>query len=59
MLGSDLKSPVNMVVCWTPRGEATGGTGQAIRMARHYGIPVYNLYDPQSITQLSKILENT
>jgi hypothetical protein len=32
------------VICWTSDGEATGGTGQAIRLANKYYIPVYNMY---------------
>lgn len=31
------------IVCWTPEGRGGGGTGQAIRIARAYGIPVYDL----------------
>lgn len=33
------------VVCWTPKGEEVGGTAQAIRIARHFDIPVYNLFN--------------
>lgn len=33
------------VVCWTYDGTDVGGTGQALRVARHYGIPVYNLFN--------------
>jgi hypothetical protein len=43
VLGSDLKSPVDFVLCWTKDGKASGGTGQAIRIATHYKIPVFNL----------------
>ena len=32
------------VICWTSDGEASGGTVQAIRIANHYNIPVYNMY---------------
>lgn len=31
------------VVCWTPRGAGSGGTGQAIRIAKRYGVPVFDL----------------
>jgi hypothetical protein len=37
-------SDSQFVICWTSDGEASGGTGQAIRIANHYGIPVYNMY---------------
>ena len=43
VLGHDLKTHSHMVVCWTPRGSGSGGTGQAIRIARGYGIPVFDL----------------
>ena len=42
ILGQDLKTPTDFVVCWTPGGKSTGGTGQALRMAEHYRIPVFN-----------------
>lgn len=44
LLGANLDSPVRFVVCWTPRGEITGGTGQGLRIARHYKIPVVNMF---------------
>lgn len=45
LLGQDLNDPVDFVVCWTPGGLVTGGTGQAIRVARAYNIPVLNLFE--------------
>ena len=44
LLGRDLSLPVDFVVAWTPGGEEVGGTGHALRVARHYNIPVFNLY---------------
>lgn len=49
IMGDDLKSPVDFVLCWTPDGSLdgtgpkSGGTGQALRMATHFGIEVRNL----------------
>jgi len=43
ILGRDGDSPVEFVVCWTKNGKDSGGTGQAIRIADYYGIPVFNL----------------
>ena len=42
ILGRDVTNPVlsDLVVCWTPEGSGSGGTGQALRMAHHYGIKV-------------------
>jgi len=45
LLGPNLNSPVERVICWTKDGGPTGGTGQAIRAAMHYGIPVHNLFN--------------
>lgn len=51
VLGWPGEPPSVFVVCWTPDGattaqeatQRTGGTGQAIRLADHHGIPVLNL----------------
>jgi hypothetical protein len=43
MLGDQLDLPVAFVVCWTPGGAVIGGTGQALRIAPAYNIPVFNL----------------
>lgn len=44
------------VICWTKDGGPTGGTGQAIRIANHYNIPVYNLFDLTKQEILDKVL---
>lgn len=43
ILGTHLAQPVDFIVCWTPDGLITGGTGQALRLAKDYNIPVCNL----------------
>lgn len=43
ILGAKLDRKAGLVVAWTIDGQATGGTGQAIRLAQHFGIPVLNL----------------
>ena len=43
ILGYDLQSPVDAVICWTPNGKIQGGTATAIRIAMKYDIPVFNL----------------
>lgn len=45
VLGKDLKTPVDFIVCWTENAEMKGGTAQALRMAQHYNIKVYNIAD--------------
>lgn len=47
VLGRNLDSPVNFVICWTPDGKDSGGTGQAIRIANSREIKVLNLYDKE------------
>lgn len=42
VLGYDLQTPSSFIVCWTKDGKGSGGTGQAIRIAKAYGIPVFD-----------------
>lgn len=44
------------VVCYTPDGEDSGGTGQALRIARSLNIPVFNLYHKSSLQDLKQIV---
>lgn len=58
VLGPDLKSPVDFVVCWTPSGKDEGGTAQACRIARSKNIPVYNLensFERRSLFAMMKL----
>lgn len=43
VFGLHLNQPAEFVLCWTPKGDVVGGTGQAIRMARACDIPVFNM----------------
>lgn len=52
MLGAHLNHPVNYVICWTPDGKDSGGTGLAIRIATAHGIPVWNLHDQHTLTTI-------
>lgn len=42
VLGKDLESPSDFIVCYTKNGKGSGGTGQAIRIAAAHGIPVFD-----------------
>lgn len=42
VLGLDLKTPSEFVVCWTIDGKAVGGTATAIKLAYDYDIQVMN-----------------
>jgi len=47
ILGHDLPMVLSeFELCWTDRALGGGGTGQAIRIARAYGVPVYDLANP-------------
>ena len=43
MSGPTTRTPVAAVVCWTPGGAISGGTGMGIRIAHQLSIPVLNL----------------
>ena len=43
ILGYDLQSPVDAVICWTPDGAVVGGTATALKLAMKCDIPVFNL----------------
>jgi hypothetical protein len=47
VLGSSLREPANLVICWTPGAMGGGGTGQALRIASASGIPIMDLADPE------------
>ena len=52
VIGMDGDPPSDMIICWTPNGKASGGTGQAIRIAKHQHIPVFNLYSEEDCKHL-------
>ena len=43
LLGPKMNKPSEFVLCYTPDGKDVGGTGQTLRMARHWNIPVFNI----------------
>jgi hypothetical protein len=51
VLGLYLNDPVAQVLCWTPDGKGDGGTGQAIRIAEAYGVPVFDLGKPELLAK--------
>jgi hypothetical protein len=64
VLGSDLKTPSDFVICYTPdgcessktRSSKTGGTGLAITVASNRNIPVFNVFNDTSYDKLVKYL---
>lgn len=57
LLGRNCNDPVEFVICWTPGGEAVGGTGMNIRLAQHIAIPVYNLGLPNGPQRVLALLD--
>ncbi|QYW02205.1 DprA-like DNA processing chain A [Stenotrophomonas phage Philippe] len=58
ILGADIgKDPqTDFVVCWTKNASGAGGTGQAIRIAQHYNIPVFDLGDTANYDRLAAFI---
>lgn len=56
VMGLDLKTPTERVICWTKDAKGGGGTGQAIRIAKHYKIPVDDLADPKLLKEWTGLL---
>jgi hypothetical protein len=57
ILGLDLKTPVDFVLCWTPNAKLVGGTAQALKIANAYSIPVFNLADVTVFTDVLRVLK--
>lgn len=54
VLGINLDTPSQFLVCWTPDGEEVGGTRTAIKLAQNSNIPVFNLGSPNGLKELTK-----
>ena len=57
VLGWDLNTPSEFVICWTEKGKGKGGTGQAIRIATAYNIPVFDAGRFDSINEIKLALK--
>lgn len=53
ILGYDLKTPTNFVLCYTGKN---GGTQQALRVAKEYNIPIFNMINNDWNTRLKDFL---
>ncbi len=56
VLGSSLDSAAEFVLCWTADGEASGGTGQALRIAASHGVSVFKLQPPRTRAHVERHL---
>jgi hypothetical protein len=57
VLGYNLDSPSQLLICWTPRGEIVGGTATAIKIAKKFEIPVFNLALEDNIMSLRQFMK--
>ena len=57
VLGEDLQTPSDFLVCWTKNGTPRGGTRTAILLAKESNIPVYNFGNTKDIMLFFKFLE--
>lgn len=58
ILGTDLATPVEFVVCWTKGAKPVGGTGHSIRIAQAHNIPVHNLALLSNQEHFTKLTES-
>lgn len=56
VLGADCKTPADFIICWTLNGEGGGGTGQAIRIAKAYNIPICDCGLAESIDKARQLV---
>lgn len=59
VLGFDLQTPVTFLVCWTRDGSGGGGTGQALRIARHHDIPIYDLANRADAEKIARYMDDS
>jgi len=43
VLGISLNDPVDLLICWTPKGKEVGGTATTLKLAKQYNIKIINL----------------
>jgi hypothetical protein len=56
ILGQNLQTPSNLVLCYTENGEVKGGTATALKIAKDYNIPIYNLGIPETENALDLLI---
>ena len=62
VVGYNTDTPSNLVICWTEKGKRGGGTGQALRIAEHLEIPIFDLAilgEKEKLVQFVNQLEKT
>ena len=57
VLGANLDNPVKFIICYTPNGSGSGGTGQALRIAKANNIPIFDIGKYAYISSASTALK--
>ena len=57
VLGKDLNTLSDFIICWTKNGSMIGGTAQALRIAKAYDIPIFNLAIEKDKERILKKIE--
>lgn len=57
ILGKDLQTPSQFIICWTKNGQKTGGTATALTLAEQHHIPIINLFHPNHPEILKETLK--
>lgn len=58
LLGQNLESPVDFVVCWTEMSQEIGGTGVAVKIAREFDIPIINMFQYYTAHKVFEAIRN-
>lgn len=58
VLGLDLKTYSDFIVCYTNKGLGYGGTGQALRIAKGYNIPIFDFGSKESKEKFYDLLNH-
>lgn len=58
VLGLDLETPTDAIICWTPKGKGSGGTGQALRIGKALNIPIFDAGRFKDVETTRKFLWN-
>jgi hypothetical protein len=56
VLGDDLATPAEFVLAYSPGGYKSGGTSQALRIARENGIRVINLANENELANIDQVI---
>ncbi len=56
VLGKNLDTPSDLLICWTAGGQLVGGTATAIKLAMQYKIKVLNLFNNKDRQEVLDLL---